>query len=157
MAGGKARRSMRHAILCPVIMVFVSVITALPLLHYALTNYDMFMMRSSRMTMPMGETEPSWSVFFGNVKDAAHMFHFPGRGDVAFVNTVPRVPALDKITGILFGLGILLILGRLGAALFRRLPKSESRSSAVDATLLVVFVTRAGDFRFVGWIVKPAN
>lgn len=95
----------------------------LPLLRYSLYHPKQFWFRSvSRLAE--GRATPGVQTFLQNTWDALLIFHF--RGDTVWVNTVPGDPVLDRITGILFVLGVLVVLVR-----FWRRP------SALYATLLV--------------------
>ncbi|MDQ7030545.1 MAG: hypothetical protein Q9O62_12580 [Ardenticatenia bacterium] len=82
----------------------------LPLLRFSLERPDLFWYRS--MTRVAGGiAEPSWSTFFLNVRNALLMFHV--RGDVVWVNGVPEDPALDRVTGLLFLVGLVVLAARL--------------------------------------------
>ncbi len=80
----------------------------LPLLRFSLERPDLFWYRSVTRVAE-GMAEPSLSTFLLNVRNALLMFHV--RGDVVWVNGVPGDPALDRVTGLLFlvGLGVLAV------------------------------------------------
>ncbi len=86
----------------------------LPLLRYSIENPEMFWYRST--TRAAEGLEPALVVprLIENIRNAALMFHV--RGDVVWVNTLPGDPVLDRITGLLFLLGLAVV----GVAVARR-------------------------------------
>lgn len=92
-------------------------IAFVPLLRFSLEHPDLFWYRSATR-MASGIAEPGLETFLLNLKNAALAFHI--RGDSAWPAIVLGDPFLDRITGILFVLGIALVLVRL-----TRKPRAE--------------------------------
>lgn len=115
--------SWREALFTVVLTPLSTLIAFVPLLRYSLENPGRFWFRSATRVTE-GTANPGIDVFLQNVWDAALMFHV--RGDTVWVNALIKDPVLDRVTGILFILGILYVLWR-----FLRRP------TAVDATLIV--------------------
>lgn len=89
-------------------LILFSITTAillLPLLTYALTNWDIFMGRIQSIYIfnnhPFGELP---SLLFNNLKGALLMFNF--RGSTWPHKNLPGAPLLDMITGIFFIIGL---------------------------------------------------
>ena len=88
------------------LMVFV------PLLRIAVDMPQLFVMR---MASRLGDAEralpgPAWGIFLKNVWDGLLMFSWDN-GDV-WVNSIPHRPALDRVTGALYNLGIVIVAVR---------------------------------------------
>ncbi|HYN88481.1 MAG TPA: glycosyltransferase family 39 protein [Ardenticatenaceae bacterium] len=105
-AGGSIWVALMESALVPL----TSALVFLPLGHYALQHPDLFWYRSFTRVAE-GEAGNLWITFWGNVWNAAKMFHW--RGDVVWVNTVPYDPVLDPVTGALFLLGVGLLVLRV--------------------------------------------
>ncbi|HBY96709.1 MAG TPA: hypothetical protein DEP84_22645, partial [Chloroflexi bacterium] len=102
--------SARAALLDSALVPLTAAIAFLPLGHFALQHPEIFWYRSYTRAAE-GLTGNPWSIFWHNVWNAALMFHW--RGDVVWVNTVPRDPVLDPLTGALFLLGIGFLIVRV--------------------------------------------
>ncbi|RME11586.1 MAG: hypothetical protein D6802_06455, partial [Ardenticatenia bacterium] len=87
-----------------------TVIAFVPLLRFSLEHPDLFWYRSASR-MASGIAEPGVDVFLLNLKNAALAFHL--HGDSAWPNAVLGDPFLDRITGVLFVIGIALVLVNL--------------------------------------------
>lgn len=87
-----------------------TVIAFVPLLRFSLEHPDLFWYRSTSR-MASGIAEPGMDVFLLNLKNAALAFHL--HGDSAWPNAVLGDPFLDRITGVLFVIGIALVLVNL--------------------------------------------
>ncbi|GAP63544.1 hypothetical protein ARMA_1967 [Ardenticatena maritima] len=87
-----------------------TVIAFVPLLRFSLEHPDLFWYRSASR-MASGIAEPGVNVFLLNLKNAALAFHL--HGDSAWPNAVLGDPFLDRITGVLFVIGIALVLVNL--------------------------------------------
>ncbi len=94
------------------LVVLISLIVFLPLLRYAIENYDAFMYRSltrmSGMESPL--PEPAGKIFFQNLWRAITMFQWDNGG--TWVHSVPGRPALGVVSAALFTLGAVTLLLR---------------------------------------------
>lgn len=115
--------SWREALFTVALTPVSTLIAFVPLLRYSVENPDRFWFRSASRVSD-GLAEPGIDVFLQNVWDTLLMFHV--RGDTVWVNAVVKDPVLDRVTGVLFVLGLVYVLWRF----FRR-------PAAVDATLIV--------------------
>lgn len=123
-----------HLLANTTLMFVTAGLAFLPLARYALDNPAMFGERmASRL---VGEYEVTVAgnplmIFLQNNLNALLMFHW--RGDDVWVNTVPRHPVLDIITG------GLLILG-LGYAVMRLLARRDWRMAALLVSLPILLL-----------------
>ena len=94
------------------LVVLISLIVFLPLLRYAMTNYDMFMYRAfTRMSdaeraLPGGAIQ----IFFQNLWNAITMFQWDNGG--TWVHSVIGRPALGVVTAAFFTLGVVTLIMR---------------------------------------------
>ncbi|MDZ4160177.1 MAG: glycosyltransferase family 39 protein [Anaerolineaceae bacterium] len=93
-------------------LAFVALVAFLPLLRYMVSNPEMFGYRAfSRLgSIERALPAPVVLVFLSNLWKASIMF-FWDNGNI-WVHSVPSRPALDLISGALFGMGVILLLYR---------------------------------------------
>lgn len=98
-------------------MLLVMLAVFVPLLRFAVENPEMFWYRAiSRLEGPQASPLDRLPVLLSNLWNSARMFNW--RGDVAWVNAIPTMPALDWISGGLYGLGVVYVIYRI--ARYRR-------------------------------------
>lgn len=94
------------------LVVLISLIIFLPLMRYALENYQSF---SYRMMTRLSNAErelpgPAWKIFLQNMGRVLVMFQWDnGR---IWVHSIPRQPALGVVSAALFTLGVVLLIAR---------------------------------------------
>jgi NADH:ubiquinone oxidoreductase subunit 6 (subunit J) len=94
------------------LVVLISLIIFLPLMRYALENYQSF---SYRMMTRLSNAErelpgPAWKIFLQNMGRVLVMFQWDnGR---IWVHSIPRRPALGVVSAALFTLGVVLLIAR---------------------------------------------
>lgn len=102
----------RDAVLWLVILAMASLLVFLPLMRYSLENPGIFSYRAltrlGNIERPL--PEPAIQIFFSNLWKGMGMFNWEN-GDVWVVSVANR-PALDVVTGALFLIGVVLVLGR---------------------------------------------
>jgi len=107
-----SKSNRRQAIIALVLVGLISLVIFLPLLRFAISNYDMFSYRmQTRMTdieIPLSGSYPN--IFFSNFWKALIMFQWDN-GQI-WVHSIPGRPALGIISAALFSLGIILVLMR---------------------------------------------
>jgi len=108
----QSRGARRDAWIWFFIVGIVSLYIFLPLLRYAQENPGLFMLRTlSRVgTTAQPLPGPWYQVLASNVWNALLMFNWDD--GAVWVNSIPHRPALDIVTGALFLIGVVLVLGR---------------------------------------------
>jgi len=107
-----SKSNRRQAIIALLLVGLISLVIFLPLMRFALSNYDIF---SSRMQTRMTDVEiplqgSFLNIFFSNLWKALIMFQWDN-GNI-WVHSIPGRPALGIISAALFSLGIILVLVR---------------------------------------------
>ncbi len=102
-ARGHSGLAWRDALTNVLLLPATTLLVFVPLLRYSVENPEMFWYRSTSRAVD-GVAGNLVGVFWGNVRNAALMFHV--RGDEVWVNTLPFDPVLDRVTGALFLLGL---------------------------------------------------
>jgi hypothetical protein len=112
----QSRGTRRQAVWWLVIIVVSSLFVFLPLLRYTLAHPDSFSHRAfSRLSS--AETPlpgPAWQIFLSNLERGLLMFNWDD-GEI-WVNSLPHRPALDVVTGMLFLIGVVLLIARYARA-----------------------------------------
>jgi 4-amino-4-deoxy-L-arabinose transferase-like glycosyltransferase len=108
----RLRNQRSNLILGFLALVVISLIVFLPLGRYAVDNPEMF---SYRMTSRLGSSErplpgPAWQIFLKNFWNASTMF-FWSNGET-WVHSVTLRPALDVVSAVFYGFGVILLLVR---------------------------------------------
>ena len=108
----KSKLNRKQAIFALVLVGLISLIIFLPLLRFALSNFDLFAYRmQSRLTnIEQPLPGPYLSIFFSNLWKSLVMFQWDN-GQI-WVHSIPNRPALDVFSAGLFSLGIVLIIVR---------------------------------------------
>ncbi len=106
------KNNRRQAVIALLLVGLISLVIFLPLMRFAISNYDMF---SYRMQTRMSDMEISLpgsylSIFFSNFWKTLIMFQWDN-GQI-WVHSIPGRPALGIISAALFSLGIILVLVR---------------------------------------------
>ena len=102
----------RQTIWATGILIFIVLVVSIPLLRYLVDEPGGFLQRTFTR---MGTAErplpgPAWQIFLQNLWRAVVMFSWSD-GEV-WVVSIPHRPALDVVSGALFWLGVVLLLGR---------------------------------------------
>jgi hypothetical protein len=102
-------KNRRQALFALVLVALISLIIFLPLMRFALSNYDMFTYRMrSRLTNAEHPLPGSFlGLFFTNFWKALIMFQWDN-GQI-WVHSIPGRPALGVFTAALFSLGVILV------------------------------------------------
>ncbi len=108
----RLRNQRSNLILGFLALVVISLIVFLPLGRYAVDNPEMF---SYRMTSRLGSSErplpgPAWQISLKNFWNASTMF-FWSNGET-WVHSVTLRPALDVVSAVFYGFGVILLLVR---------------------------------------------
>jgi hypothetical protein len=95
-----------------IVLVIISLIIFLPLLGYAVENWESF---NARTMTRIGTAERDYpddvfDVFISNLRNALYMMQFDNGG--IWVHSVPGRPALDMISASLFAIGLVLVIYR---------------------------------------------
>ncbi len=103
----------RQAVWWLVLVSVAALLVFVPLLRYALEHPNDF---SNRAFSRLGAIEqplpgPAWQIFFSNLWNALRLFNVDD-GQI-WVHSLPYRPAFDVITGALFLLGVVLLIGRI--------------------------------------------
>ncbi len=106
------KNNRRQAIIALVLVGLISLVIFLPLMRFAISNYDIF---SYRMQTRMTDVEIPLSgsylnIFFSNFWKALIMFQWDN-GQI-WVHSIPGRPALGIISAAMFSLGVILVLVR---------------------------------------------
>ena len=104
-----SKENRRQAIIALVLVGLISLVVFLPLMRYAISNYDIFSYRMlSRMTdVEQALPGPSFNIFFSNFWKSLVMFQWDN--GQSWVHSVPGRPALGVISAAMFSLGIILV------------------------------------------------
>jgi len=102
----------RDAVLWLIILGLAALVVFIPLLRYTLDNPDSFSYRAlSRLgSINQPLPAPALQIFFSNLWNAMRMFNWDD-GEI-WVHSVTHRPALDVVSGVLFLLGVTLLLVR---------------------------------------------
>jgi hypothetical protein len=104
----------RRLLVDAVLMVGVAFLIFMPLARYAFEDPQMFLFRGvSRIASDRVDEVPNhaFSIFLSNVVQALLFFNWSG--DPVWVNTIPRVPILDPVSGGLLVMGTVWCVYRL--------------------------------------------
>jgi 4-amino-4-deoxy-L-arabinose transferase-like glycosyltransferase len=93
------------------ILVLVSLVVFLPLLSYTLENPENFGGRAFSRLIPSGPTERSLLDIFAENNWKASIMFFWDNGEI-WVHSIPRRPAMDPVTAVLFFIGVVLLATR---------------------------------------------
>jgi 4-amino-4-deoxy-L-arabinose transferase-like glycosyltransferase len=104
-----SKENRRQAIIALLLVGLISLVVFLPLMMYAISNYDLF---SYRMLSRMTDVEQmlpgsSFIIFFSNLWKSLIMFQWDN-GQI-WVHSIPERPALGLISAAMFSLGIILV------------------------------------------------
>jgi hypothetical protein len=107
-----SKSNRRQAIIALLLVGLISLVIFLPLMRFAISNYDIFSYRmQTRMTDVEIPLQGSFlNIFFSNLWKALIMFQWDN-GNI-WVHSIPGRPALGIISAALFSLGIILVLVR---------------------------------------------
>jgi len=107
-----SRRDRRMAFTALLLIGLISLVLFLPLLRYAMENYQRFsyrmMTRLSGVEVPL--PGPPLEIFFRNLSRVLVMFQWDN--GVIWVHSVPTRPALDWVAAGLFTMGVILVILR---------------------------------------------
>ncbi len=107
-----SKNNRRQAIIALLLVGLISLVVFLPLMRFAIANYDAFSYRmQTRMTDIEIPLQGSYlNIFFSNLWKTLIMFQWDN-GQI-WVHSIPGRPALGIISAALFSLGIILVLVR---------------------------------------------
>lgn len=112
MLHAQSKGGRQDAFLWLVITGLTALFVFLPLLRYATENPEMFSYRAFTRLGTIEQPLPApWpAIFLSNTWNALRMFNW--NDGVIWVHSVPNRPALDIVTGVLFLVGVVLLLVR---------------------------------------------
>jgi len=104
-----SKENRRQAIIALVLVGLISLVVFLPLMRYAISNYDYFSYRMLSRITDVEQTLPGspFNIFFSNLWKSLIMFQWDN-GQI-WVHSVPGRPALGVISAAMFSLGIILV------------------------------------------------
>ena len=104
-----SKENRRQAIIALVLVGLISLVVFLPLMRYAISNYDYFSYRMLSRVTDVEQTLPGspFNIFFSNLWKSLIMFQWDN-GQI-WVHSVPGRPALGVISAAMFSLGIILV------------------------------------------------
>jgi len=140
------RENRRQVLIALLLIGIISLIIFLPLLRFAISNYDLFLYRmQTRMTGIENELPgPVINILFSNLWKSLIMFQWDN-GQI-WVHSIDGRPALGVITAALFSLGVLLIL-------VRNLKKFQLKYLVFLVLSFVLLLMPAGLFSMIALIL----